>query len=108
MKPAKGPEFIRFFRPILKLLLESGGTGTPAEIIDRSIEIANVSESEQEAVNNNGQSRIKNQVHWARQYLVWDGYLDSPRRGVWSLTDKGRTVDMNELDPLELFKSVQK
>jgi hypothetical protein len=63
MKQAKGPEFIRFFRPILELLLESGGTGTPSEIVDRSIEIAKVSESEQEAVNKNGQSRIKNQVH---------------------------------------------
>ena len=108
MKTAKGPKFIRFFRPILELLLESGGTSTPAEIVDRSIEIANVSESEQEALNKNGQSRIKNQVHWARQYLVWDGYLDSSRRGVWSLTDKGRTVDVNKLNPLEILKSVQK
>lgn len=46
MKQAKGPEFIRFLQPILDLLLESGGTGTPSEIVDRSLEIANVSESE--------------------------------------------------------------
>lgn len=108
MKQAKGPEFIRFFKPILKLLLESGGSGTPAEIVDRSIEIAKISESEQEAVNKNGQSRIKNQVHWARQYLVWDGYLDSSKRGIWSLTDKGKSVDITTLNPLELFKNVQK
>lgn len=108
MKEAKGPEFIRFFKPILKLLLESGGSGTPAEIVDRSIEIANISEAEQEAVNKNGQSRIKNQVHWARQYLVWDGYLDSSRRGIWRLTEKGKSVDIKNLNPLELFKNVQK
>jgi|RhiMetdeSRZDD1v2_1073273.scaffolds.fasta_scaffold05780_14 restriction system protein len=107
MKQAKGPEFIRFFRPILELLLESGGTGTPSEIVDRSLEIAKVSESEQEAVNKNGQSRVKNQVHWARQYLVWGGYLDSSKRGVWSLTDKGRSADVTKLNPLELFKSFQ-
>lgn len=107
-REAKGPKFTRFFRPILKLLIESGGTSTPAEIVDRSIEIANISESEQEAVNKNGQSRIKNQVHWARQYLVWDGYLDSSRRGIWGLTDRGRKVDVNSLDPLEVFKNVQK
>jgi restriction system protein len=70
MKSPIGPEFIRFFKPILRLLAESGGSGTPAEIVDRSVELAEVSESEQEAVNKNGQSRIKNQVHWARQYLV--------------------------------------
>lgn len=107
MKQVKGPEFIRFFRPILELIRQSGGTSTPAEIVDRSIEMANVSESEQEAVDENGQSRIKNQLHWARQYLVWDGYLDSSRRGVWSLTNKGRSVDVNELNPLEVCKSVQ-
>lgn len=108
MRQAKGPEFIRFFRPILTLLRESGGSGTPAEIVDRSIEIANISEAEQEAVNKNGQSRIKNQVHWARQYLVWDGYLDSSKRGIWSLTEKGKSVDIRNLNPLELFKNVQK
>ena len=107
MKQAKGPEFIRFFRPILELLLKSGGTSTPAEIVDRSIEIAKVSESEQQAVNKNGQSRIRNQVHWARQYLVWNGYVDSSKRGVWSLTDKGRAVDLAKLNSLEVFKNVQ-
>src|SRR6266478_4937445 len=101
MKQAKGPEFVRFFRPILELLLESGGTSTPSEIVDRSIEIAKISESEQEAVNKNGQSRIKNQVLWA-------DYLDSSKRGVWTLTDKGRSVDISKLNPLEVFKSVQK
>ena len=107
MKQAKGPEFIRFFRPILELLKDSGGTGTPSEIVDRSLEIAKISESEQQAINKNGQSRVKNQVHWARQYLVWGGYLDSSRRGVWSLTDKGRSADVTKLNPLEVFKSVQ-
>jgi restriction system protein len=108
MRQAKGPEFIRFFSPILKILIESGGTGTPSEIIDRSLEMANVSESEQEAVNKNGQSRVENQVHWARQYLVWAGYLDSSKRGVWTLTDKGRSFDLKAFDPLETFKNVHR
>jgi restriction system protein len=108
MRQAKGPEFIRFFRPILKLLLESGGSGTPAEIVDRSIEIAGISELEQQTVNKNGGSRIENQVHWARQFLVWDGYLDSSRRGIWNLTEKGKTVNLETLNPLELCRNVQK
>lgn len=75
MRKAKGPEFIRFFRPILEVLRSLGGTGTAGEIVDQSIERARVTESEEEAANKNGQSRIKNQVHWARQYLVWGGTL---------------------------------
>lgn len=108
MKQPKGPELGRFFQPILETLIESGGTGTPSEIVDRSLEIAKVSESEQQAVNKNGQSRVRNQVHWARQYLVWDGYLDSSKRGVWSLTDKGKSLDLKDFNALEIFKSVHK
>jgi len=108
MRQAKGPEFIRFFSPILKILIESGGTGAPSEIVDRAIEMAKVSESEQEAVNKNGQSRVKNQVHWARQYLVWQGYLDSSKRGVWTITDKGMSLDLKAFDPLDAFRDVHK
>jgi restriction system protein len=108
MKKANGPEFIRSFHTILSILRESGDVGTPSEIVDRSIELAGVSEQEQQAVNKNGQSRIRNQVHWARQYLVWSGYLDSSRRGIWSLTEKGRTVDISSFDPLHVLKAVQR
>ena len=107
MKQTKGPEFIRFFRPILEVLLELGGSWTASEIVDRSLEIAKVSEAEQEAVNKNGLSRVKNQVHWARQYLVWQGYLDSSKRGVWSLTDKGTAVNLASFNALDVFKAVQ-
>ena len=107
MKQKKGPEFIRFLRPILEVLLESGGSGTASEIVDHSLEIAKVSEAEQEAVNKNGLSRVKNQVHWARQYLVWSGYLDASKRGVWSLTDKGITVNLSAFNALEIFNEVQ-
>jgi restriction endonuclease Mrr len=108
MKKPKGPEFRRFFRPILQVLQKLGGAGTAAEIVDQSIELAEVTEAEQEAVNKNGQSRIKNQVHWARQYLAWGGYLDSSKRGVWGLTDKARTTRIDALDPLMLFNTVHK
>ena len=108
MRQQRGPEFIRFFRPILEVLAESGGSGTASEIVDRSLELTKVSESEQEALNKNGQSLVKNQVHWARQYLVWHGYLDSSKRGVWSLTDKGKLVNLKTLNPMEVFKSVQR
>ena len=106
MSKSKGPEFIRFFRPILEVLQSLGGTGTAGEIVDQSIERAKVTEAEQEAINKNGQSRIKNQVHWARQYLVWGGYLDASKRGVWGLTDKARAVALDAIDPLNFFKTV--
>jgi len=108
MKQAKGPQFIRFFKPVIEVLKESGGSGTAAEIIDQTIEKMDISEKEQEATNKNGQSRVRNQVNWARLYLVRAGYLDSSKRGVWSLTEKGMSLDPAAFDVLGTFKQVQK
>jgi restriction system protein len=105
---AKGPEFIRFFKPILQILKQSGGSGTTSEVIDRAVELLRIPESEQEVTLRNGQSRIRNQVQWARLYLVRSGYLESSGRGVWSLTEKGTQADLARFDPYEVFQLVQK
>ena len=108
MKRAKGPQFVRFFKPVIEVLKESGGSGTAAEIIDQTIEKMSISEKEQEATNRNGQSRVRNQVNWARLYLVRAGYLDSSKRGIWSLTEKGTSLNLEAFDVLGTFKQVQK
>jgi restriction system protein len=104
----KGPEFIRFFKPVLQVLRESGGSGTTSEVIDRAIELLHIPEAEQEVTLKNGQSRIRNQVQWARLYLVRSGYLDSSRRGVWSLTETGAATDLAGFDAFAVFQRVQK
>lgn len=107
MKQAKGPQFVRFFRPVIEVLKETGGSGTAAEVIDRAIEKMKVSEKEQGVTNKDGQSRVRNQVNWARLYLVWAGYLDSSKRGIWSLTEKGMSFDPNAFDAVQTFKEVR-
>lgn len=107
MRQARGPEFIRFFRPILEVMRSLGGSGTAAEIVDRSMELAKVSEAEQQVVTRTGIPRVKNQVHWARQYLVWGGYLGSSKWGVWNLTEKGSSISLSTFNALDIFKAVQ-
>ena len=51
-----------------------------------------------------GGSRFHNQVAWARQYLVWEGMLDSSKHGTWTLTDKGRNAYVLKEDAGEIFK----
>jgi restriction system protein len=52
--------------------------------------------------------RFDNQVAFARQYLVWGGYLDASTRGVWSLTKKGEaTTEISDADALKLFNEQQ-
>ncbi len=103
-----GPEFIRFMKPILRVLQSLGGSGTAGEVADRAIEMLKIPEHEQQIILKSGQSRVYNQVHWARHYLARAGYIDSSKRGVWSLTEKGAKTDLANFDPDETLKVVQK
>lgn len=105
---SKGPQFIRFFRPIIEVLRASGGSATSSEVTDKVIEQMNISDEEQSVILKSGQSRVYNQVHWARMYLVNGGIVDSSERGVWTLTETGLKTSLNTFDPLAFFKQVHK
>lgn len=98
----------RFFVPIVQALKEKGGSGTTAEVIDRSIEFLGLSEDEQQEVLASGGSKVRNQAQWARLYLVKGGILDSSARGIWSLTDQGKTVDCEQFNFVEMFRETQR
>jgi restriction system protein len=110
MQKTKGPKFIRFFKPILEVLKESGGSGTASEVIDRVIEKMKIPESEQEITLKGGQSRVRNQIQWARFYLVQAGLIDSSKRGVWNLTEEGLATETGDttFDVLSTFKTIHK
>ena len=50
-----------------------------------------------------GGSKFHNQVAWARQYLVWEGMLDSSKHGTWTLTEKGRNAHLGDKESREIF-----
>jgi restriction system protein len=95
-------------KPILSILQALGGSGTSGEVADRAIEMLKIPEQEQQIILKSGQPRVYNQVHWARNYLARAGYIDSSKRGVWSLTEKGAKTDVNKFNPEETLKAVQK
>ncbi|MDR4497845.1 MAG: restriction endonuclease [Candidatus Scalindua sp.] len=107
MKQSKGPQFIRFFIPIIEVLKELRGSGRPAEVTDLVIEKLNISEKEQEETIKSGSYRVRNQVAWARLYLVKSGLMDSSQRGVWSLTEQGLEATITKKDVLNYYKDIQ-
>ncbi|MFQ5676845.1 MAG: restriction endonuclease, partial [bacterium] len=107
MKDSKGPQFLRFFVPIIEVLKDLGGSGTATEVTDLVIEKLNITESEQQETLKNGVSRVRNQVAWARSYLVKSGFIDSSQRGIWTLSQKGMSANLTHQDVLEHFKTVQ-
>jgi restriction system protein len=102
---AKGPKFVQYFDPILRALKELGGSGRPPEVVEVVARLKNLSDAERQEKLQSGSLRFDNQVAFARQYLVWGGYLDASKRGVWSLTEKGTTGGgLSDAEALQLFK----
>lgn len=59
-------------------------------MIAKDLQISDTEQSE--PLPSGVQTRFENQVHWARFYLAKAGYIDSSQRGVWTLTEKGRSL----------------
>ena len=77
------------FQPLLQALHELGRARID-EVVEKIAEIEQIPESELEKrYEKSGQPIFKNRVQFARQYLVWEKYLDDSTRGIWSLTPEG-------------------
>ncbi len=95
LKRAEGAQFLRYFGPLLDALRALGGSGTPDEVVERIAIDLGLSDEAQDDPLPSGESRFRNQVAWARFYLVREGLIDSSRRGVWSLTERGRATKLS-------------
>ncbi len=104
----KGPQFVRYFQPVIDALIQLGGSGRPEEVEETIADQLGLSEEERNEQIPSGQSRFSNKVNWARFYLVKAGLIDSSTRGVWSLTEKGRTTSLTVEQALDLFHQIHK
>src|SRR5262249_37878671 len=117
MQPAKatsrakrdeGPHFVRFFPPLLDALRALCGSGAANEVVERIAMDKGIPDQVQNEVLPSGAPRFRNQVAWARFYLVREGLLDSSKRGVWSLTERGRATVLSHEQGLELFRKLDR
>jgi restriction system protein len=103
---AKGPEFVKYFGPVIEALKALGGSGRPTEVKEWIAEHLGISEAEASEAMESGASRFGNRVNWARFYLSKAGHIDSSTRGVWSLTDSGWSYALSQKEAVDLFKRV--
>ncbi len=100
----EGTQFLHHFGPLLDALRALGGSATPEEATDKVAEISGAAEAQLNETLPSGGPRFKNQVAWARFYLKREGLLDSSKRGIWSLTDKGAKTRLTYEDAQAIFK----
>ncbi len=100
----------QFVNPVLQAIKRLGGSARPAEVcraVAKDIGLEGSSELEQTL--STGASRFENKIAWVRLYLVLTGYLDRSKRGVWTLTDKGKNAPILSDDEInQLLLDVQR
>ncbi|HEY2952858.1 MAG TPA: restriction endonuclease [Verrucomicrobiae bacterium] len=97
-------EFVQWMPSILDALREFGGSATPREVYDAVARLAKVPDEKRFAKLGGGSLRFPNQVAWARQYLVWEGHLLSPKRGIWMLTPAGQATHLTYEQSRTIFQ----
>jgi restriction system protein len=103
----KGPEFLKYVKPVLTVLQSNGGAGNSSDVIDQVVDTLGITEEEIEDTISSGQSRIRNQIQWARFYLFKAGLVDNSQRGIWRLTKEGLEKILTDDEVYSLFKGVQ-
>lgn len=80
-------------RPVLVVLEQMGGSGSLDEINDAAFSLMGLSGEQLEAVYASGKGTIAHdRIAWARSHLKIADMLASGGRGIWLLTDNGRTA----------------
>jgi len=96
-------EFVKWFGPLLDALRQLGGSAKPREASDKIADNLKLKDDKLNEILNSGQSRYYNQVAWARQYLAWEGLLDTSQHGIWALSPKGENTILTIEQAREIF-----
>lgn len=98
MPDPKIPQYHELMWPVLTALKELGGSGTVREMYEHVVESQHFSEEQQAVATKDGRmSEIEYRLHWARTHLKGIGAITNSARGVWSITDKGKTLTPDQV-----------
>ena len=102
------PPYGDLMLPVLKAVLELGGSGASREITESVIEAQGFSD-ELLAVTYEGREKsiLIDRLDWARSYCKLGGVLESPKRGLFLITDLGREIaGLSESEANDRLKEV--
>jgi restriction system protein len=100
----------QYVNPVLQAIKRLGGSARPAEVCRAVAKDLGLERSPLlEETLSTGVSKFENKIAWVRLYLVLTGYLDRSKRGVWTLTEKGKNAPILSDDEVnQLLLDVQR
>lgn len=98
MPDSKIPQYHELMWPTLTAVKDLGGSATVKEMYEHVVESQHFSEEQQAISTKDGRmSEIEYRLHWARTHLKGIGAITNSARGVWTITDKGKTVTPEQM-----------
>lgn len=95
------PSYKDLLWPTLQAVRHLGGSASIEEIVEEVPRQQHFSEEQQAVLHGEGpQTEIEYRLAWARSYLKGMGLLINSGRGVWSLTEQGRSAQEPEIEQL--------
>ncbi len=98
-----GAQFVRYFGPLLDALRDLGGSSTPQEAVERIASNLAIPDQVLNETLPSGELRFRNQVHWARFYLMREEFLQASKRGIWALSELGKNTRLDQEDSRQIF-----
>lgn len=103
-KKKSNAEFLKWFNPLITALKELGGSAKPEEVRKQIAKDLKLSDDEiNTTYGKTNANKFANQVAFARNYLVYGGYIDKSQPGVWTLTEAGKIVNMTDELASDIF-----
>mgnify|MGYP000642084012 CR=1 FL=1 len=102
------PTFDELMNPLLQALRQLGGSGSIEEMYAKTVELLGLPDdilAQLHDPEKSSQTEVGYRMAWARTYLRKFGLLDNSSRGVWSLTEKAKTLE--SIDSSEVVKFVR-
>jgi restriction system protein len=101
MAGAPVPDYSQLLWPTIEAVRALGGSGSIDEIVEAVLQREDFTEEQQQVLHGDGpQTEIEYRLAWARTYLKMMGLLINSRRGVWTLTEEGRSVRREDIPRL--------
>lgn len=85
-------EFSKWYAAVIDTLYKMGGKGKRPDVHQKIIEDYGITEDDLKVINSSGNVKVLNEIDWARNYLVYEGFIDKFESGLWSLTELGKNI----------------
>ena len=95
------PGYTELFQLTIDILKKHNGIASNDTIETDAGEILNLTANARMQIHNEGEgyrTKLAYQLAWSRFYLKKAGFVESPRRTIWSLTDYGKDALVNKTD----------